>query len=225
MATRETGRWTALLAVLLWASPILAQDAPDSAHAFAETLYFENVPFDEASQLSDADVRRLAGWLEDATRTEQHPNIVIGLGMSGNKRAYRALRRYAKRAPKGAVESAQYRARMAIPIAMGHLARSDHRALRYLARELRRPRPVQWTYRHLDEERLAAMLLRARVSGLGISGLPKATAELESLARRENPKLRSAKPREKWDGHLDAAMRMCARVAQEGPSSVFGGEL
>ena len=132
-----------------------------------------------------------------------------------------SLTAFARSVPQGAVDSAEYRARLALPIAMGHLARSDPRALAYLRTAARSDAPTLWTYRHLDGERLGRVLQRAAISGLGVSGLPAAEQALRGLRDESpgDPRRRAARR-----AHIDEALDFCDRVKREGAAHVFAGE-
>ena len=189
------------------------------AERLVQVRYHEGVPFEEAHALSAVGVSRLIEMLPDPEYTQHRSNIVLALGMSGRPGAYEALERYASQDPHEPVTATEYQARMNVPPAMGHLARQDDRALRYLLWSVREyPQPTRWTYQHLDGERLARLLRRAAVSGLGISGRPDASRELRGLLSRAKHERGVGS---KWLGHLENTIGLCDRVRSEGPLQVF----
>ena len=179
--------------------------------------YYEALPYSRARALQPAAVRQLATMLADPSERALHPNIVAALGMSGDPAAFAPLAELAAAPRSGALDSAEYRTVLAMPPAMGHLARGDPRALAWLLAAAGRPTATAWTYRHLDGERLGRILQRAAISGLGISGLPGAEAELR---RRHAAAVEGSPART----HIQEAIDLCARVNREGPEVVFGAE-
>ena len=223
---REARRGVLLLATLL---ALLAAGAARGGVAdeirYAEDLvraaWYEGVPYESALLLTPAGVDRLIDLLEDSGEVEHHPNIVMALGMRGLPRAFPALRRLAQRAPHGEVSATEYRTRMALPLALGHLARSDPRALVPLRRTVRHGAAPDWSYRRLHGRRLARELERAAISGLALSGRPEALdddAEARALGRA--PKRRAARLR----AHFAEARALCGRIADEGAGRVFGSQ-
>jgi hypothetical protein len=195
-----------------------ADDGVAAAEALVRAVWFEGLPYESARQLSPEGVERLAQMLEDPAEAEHHVNIVVALGMSESPRAFRALERLAAREPQGEVERTEYRARNALPFALGHLARADRRALGLLQRELVRSRPPGWSYRHLAGERLRGQLERGTITALGMSGLPEVEGLLDSVSERA---ARGRDPR--LAAHVARARALRARVEREGAARVFGG--
>jgi hypothetical protein len=177
------------------------QDDAAWAEALVKRVYFEGLPYDSARELKPAGIARL----------EHHANVVMALGMSERPAAYAPLERYARAVPSGEIARSAYRARMALPFALGHLARADRRALRLLESMLQRRDPPAWSYHRQRGERLRAQLERSAISGLALSGLPEALDGLD--ARASDPALKS---------HVESARRLCARIEREGAGRVFG---
>jgi hypothetical protein len=215
MASRRDRCGGAALDVLLvWlAFAGLARADAGAAEALVRTHWFEGVPYEQARALDLEGVRRVIELLEDPAEAEYHSNAVMALGMSGSPEAFAALARFAAREPRGEVALSVYRARNALPFALGHLARSDRRALALLERQLAQRGDPGWSYRHLSGERLRSVLERSAISALGLSGVPEAEPLLEGAARR-NPKLAE---------RVERARALRERVAREGAARVFGG--
>jgi hypothetical protein len=187
------------------------QDDAAWAEALVKRVYFEGLPYDSARELKPAGIARLAQMLADTEHVEHHANVVMALGMSERPAAYAPLERYARAVPSGEIARSAYRARMALPFALGHLARADRRALRLLESMLQRRDPPAWSYHRQRGERLRAQLERSAISGLALSGLPEALDGLD--ARASDPALKS---------HVESARRLCARIEREGAGRVFG---
>jgi hypothetical protein len=222
MLSRRDARCAVAAVFLVLLSGAAGAVRADDGIAFAESLvrrvWFEGLPYAQARQLSPQGVERLAQMLEDPAEAEHHVNIVVALGMSESPRAFPALERFAAREPQGEVDRTEYRARNALPFALGHLARADRRALGWLRRELERGTPPAWSFRHLAGERLRAQLERGSVTALGMSGLPEADGVLDTVSQRATRR-RDARLAE----HVARARALRARVAREGAARVFGG--
>jgi len=103
--------------------------------------------------------------------------------MSGDTRAYAAIDRFADSLPRGPVDHATFRKQVAVRIALGYLARSDDRALATLIAEVTADGPGRnGRATGANGERAAGGLLRAALSGLGLSGRRQAAEVLSRLA-------------------------------------------
>ncbi len=194
------------------------------AQKLVRAHYFEGLPYSRARELTAADVDVLVEMLEDPTEAEYHANIVMALGISGSPQAYSALAQFHEDSPEGEVDAAEYRARRALPLAMGHLARSDSRAFGFLVRLVRGETTLQapgWRYRHLARERLEGVLRRAAITGLAISGRLEALAVLRELDERSR-----ADPAATGElrTHIRETQEFANRVIREGPDRVFGAD-
>jgi hypothetical protein len=196
----------------------------DFAEKLVRAHFVEGLPYAEARDLTAAGVDRLVEMLRNPAEAEHHDNIVMALGISRAPQAYGALVGFQDAEVEGEVDAAEYRARRAVPLAMGHLASSDPRALQFLLEAARREAPEaapRWRYRYLREQKLAGILRRAAITGMAMSGQPEAVAALRNL--REHTRL---DPRASYElrSHLHEAERLCDRVMREGLDRVFGEE-
>ena len=209
-----------LLGALAVGEAALGQAEPAAAEVLVRRWYFEGLPYEDARALTPAGVARLAEMLTDPAEAEYWANIVAALGMSGNSSAFPALARFAASPPEGGVASAEYRARLALPLALGHLARSDARAFALLVEQARDPpASPSWRYRHLRGARLATLLRDTAITGLGISARPEAKDLLRELADRA-----AADPGtpDALRAHLGESLALHRRVSEEGAEKVFG---
>ena len=225
------------LAVLLAASPAgaLDDDGAAAAEALVRGVWFEGMPFDQARAIGPAGAARLAALLSDPNDRVVHANALIATGIAAAPGAFEVLRAYAAIEPEGAVDAATYDARIALPLAFGHLAREDDRALAALLERARAPvAPPTWSYRSLRGARLAAALREAVATGLAVSGRPEAAAALEGLVAgssavgERDDRSRSAASPEPDAGlvpHVAAMRALHGRVASEGPEAVFDAHL
>ena len=218
--------------IQLWLLVALPLATTHPAHAqlgeaaFAEQLvraqYVEGLPYTEARELTPVGVERLVEMLRDAAEAEHHENIVMALGISSESQAYPALVEFEGSEVEGEVDAAEYRARRAVPLALGHLARTDPRALRFLLEAARREGPEsapRWWYLYLRDQKLAGILRRAAITGVAMSGQPEAVAALRALGEgaRDDPSAT-----DELRVHVREAERLCDRVVREGPDQVFG---
>ncbi len=167
-------------------------------------------------------VERLIEMLQDPAEAEHHGNIVMALGISGAPQAYPALVEFEDREVEGEGDAAEYRARRAVPLAMGYLARTDSRALGFLLEATRREEPEsapRWRYLYLRDQKLAGILRRAAITGVAMSGQPEAVAALRALGERAR---NDPSTTDELHVHVHEAERLCDRVVREGRDQVFG---
>jgi hypothetical protein len=215
--------WLLIGLLLATTYPARAQLAQvEFAEELARADYVEGLPYARARQLTPAGVEILTEMLADPAEAEHHDNIVMALGISGDPQAYPALTQFYDDPPEGELDSAAYRARRALPLAMGHLARSDPRAFQFLLDAVHARAVIsvpEWSYRHLAGERLEGIFRRAAITGLAISGRPEAVAVLRALGERARDDPRAT---DELRVHVREAERLCDRVVREGPDQVFG---
>jgi hypothetical protein len=225
----EARRTAATLIAILIASSLAlpggAKASPDvdAAEALARSIYFEGVPYAEARKLTDAGAARLAEMLDDPDEARHHAQIVELLGMSGRAGAYEAIARTAANTPTGEVDASTLRTRVALLVALGHLARSDDRALADLVAAAKGGGPAPaWSRGRLSGPRLAALLQRSALSGLALSGRTEAAAVLRQLLidARSAP---AGAGRAELVRHLEDALQLHRRVRAEGAEAVFQG--
>jgi hypothetical protein len=130
------GTMVSALCVLICATGMTAHatvDSPDarSAEDLVLTVYFEGMPPERAHELTAAGAQHLIELLRSGDHQPFHSNIVIALGINGHPQAFETLQWYGRDEP-GDVASGVYRGRVAVPVAMGHLALGDDRALDWL---------------------------------------------------------------------------------------------
>ena len=215
--------WLLLGLLLTLTPPARAQLAEgDFAEELVRADYVEGLPYAEARKLKPAGVERLVEMLREPAEAEHHENIVMALGISGAPQAYPALVAFQDKEVEGEVDAAEYRARRALPLAMGHLAGTDPRALRFLLEAARREGPEsapRWRYLYLRDQKLAGILRRAAITGVAMSGQPEAVAALRALGERARD---DPSTTDELRVHVREAERLCDRVVREGPDQVFG---
>ena len=191
------------------ATTAVASPDVDAAEALARDTYYEGVPTEAARALGSAGVARLIEMLGDPAEAPHHAQILEVLGMSGHRDAYAAVKAAAADEPSGEVDRAELRKRVAVLVALGHLARDDDRALADLAtvvwvESVRAPR---WSHGRLHGARLSGLMRRGAVSALATSGRHEARASLQRLERQagSDPELQR---------HVRSALRRLERAPQ-----------
>lgn len=225
-----------LLVVLLLVralEPLLAEAQSDptgggpggearAADVLVGKTYFEGLPFADARQIGEAGANHLIALLDDPAQRARWPNAVLVLGMAARPGAYEALAAAAERGSSGAVDRIEYRVRTTIPIAMGHLARSDPRAFKWLAARARdRAGDAGWSYGPFDGPRLADQLRRRAVDGLGLSGRSEALPVLSAIGAEMSAARISAAPDPELAGAIEQARALHARIVSEGADAVL----
>ena len=196
-----------------------AADPRDSevsrADQLANAIFFEGVPFEEASNLSDADVARLIELLDDPAEIRAHPNILVALGMSGSPAAFDAIADYALRGSSGELDRLEFRARRSIAYGMGHLARVDARAFAWLTQAATDANAApQQSFRQIGPERMAQMMRRGAITGLALSARPAAAQILAGIIATPDADPRIVE-------YSNEALVLHGRMSREGPDSVL----
>ena len=196
----------------------LRDSEPSRADRLASAIYFEGVPFEEASDLSDDDVARLIELLDDPAEIRKHPNILVALGMSGTPAAFDAIANYALIGSSGELDRIEFRARRSIATGMGHLARVDDRALAWLIQAATDANAApQRSFRQLDPERVARLMREGAITGLALSARPAAARVLNEVITTPGADARIVE-------QSNEALLLHGRMSREGPASVLQSE-
>jgi hypothetical protein len=217
MASLRPILFSALVAVGIAAAggPVAAAGAEAdvaAAEALARRTWYEGVPQDAAHALGEAGVERLIALLADPAEAVHHGQIIEVLGMTGHPKAYIAVAAAgtAVGPSERAVDRAERRLRVAILVALGHLARDDDRALDDLEAAVSRGPGTATPGEPANDRALSNLLRRSAVSALALSGRPEARTALQRLAREAG-----AEP--EFVAHVRAALDEHARVADAVP--------
>ena len=197
-------------------------DSATEAESLVREIYYEGLPYEQASGLDTAAVNRLIEMLADPSEAPHHGNIVLALGMSGHPDAFAALSEFASDPPIGEVDRNTFRAHTHSLLAMGHLAREDDRALQWLLRrESREARTPDWRFRHLQGEHLANVLEEQTLTGLALSGAPEAVPALDRAARAPDLDVNT----KRRGRHARQLIQLHHRIASEGDESLHSSPL
>lgn len=215
--------WIAVMAIA--AAGAAAADPVAEAQA-AERLvrqtYYEGLPFEDARAVTDAGAVRLAAMLLDPAERAHATNIVLALGIAARPGAYEALADVAERGSSGEVDRAESQLRTSLPIAMGHLARSDERAYAWLvARVDDTSDDPGWSSGSLAGSRLAAQLRRHAIAGLALSGRPDADAILQRLVQPGGQRRAAADADPELAAMVETARDVHARIVRDGADAAL----
>jgi hypothetical protein len=210
------------LATLLVATASAAGTSIDEIEARVRQIYIEGYPVATDGRLDSVAVERLGEMLRDPSEQPYWSNIVLALGASEDAGAYRHLADFAANPPSGEASSGEYQARVALPVALGHLAHSHPQALgliKQLARD-ERSEPG-WRFQSLDGSTLAGSLRQSAITGLAVAGSPESAAvlrELEARAKQRSQATTGPGVRESDEllQHLEFARTLHGQVASRG---------
>jgi hypothetical protein len=209
----------ALLAATGSASADAGGDAAAAA-ALVREIHYEGLPYERARAITPAGAARLAELLNDPAERAHAANAVLALGIAAQPGAFEAIAGAAEHGSSGGVDRATYRLRTAIPIAMGHLARSDDRALAWLvARAETRGADPGWWSGPFAGQRLADQLRRRAIDGLALSGRPEAAALLQRIALEGGRRAAGGDP--ELAAQIETASAVHARIAAHGADAVL----
>ena len=212
-----------LVACVLLVGVAVSADEADLAEALVRRQYFEGIPFAEAAAIGPAGTARLVELLGDPSEAQHHAAILEVLGISGQPGAFDAIETFAADPPSGAVSGATWRAQLAIPIALGHLARRNPRALRRLIRASDARRPADWTYRSMNGAAVRVAVHRRVILGLGLSGAPQADAVLRRLPASPPVATPGMGAFSDVRSQVQDALALRARIAGEGAAAALRG--
>lgn len=197
-------------------------DSAADALELVRPTYIDGFPTERARALDAAGVARLAALLRQTTELAAHCNAVTALGWSGRADAVAALIEYAASAPRGDLPRARYCALTRVPLALGHLARTQDAAFAWLLEQAAQgARDPGWSHGHQSGQRLALLLDEQVLTGLALSGRPEAEPWLRdataSAARQRSAQTDVLALRRQR--HVAALRELRARIEAEGESA------
>jgi hypothetical protein len=183
---------------------------------FVTTRYFHGLPYEEARAYGPAAIPVLAEMLRDESLAPYWENIVGTLGYIGDPGAVDVLTSFLS-SLNGELSIDKFRAALAVPLALGHLAASDKGALRLLT-QFADQKPLErvalsFTFKRYQGSSLDEVLGRLAIQGLGFSGSPQALAFLKAKKRGI---------RADWEDNVMEAIEMNMRIRSKGAAKVFG---
>jgi len=193
--------------VLILAGSAAAQTlSVEEAERLVRSVYYEGMPEELAARIGPAGAARLVEMLADSEEASSHAQIMLALGLCGSPDAMAAIESWMAVPRSGEVDRKTFRAWQVLPYALGHLARSDRRALRRLERLIHEDAP-NWTFRQHRGARLRRLTRDSAVASLAETGLPEARSMLDRAARNASDA--------QFEEHLRAARARHAERARE----------
>jgi len=194
-----------------------ADPSLDAAEALARDTFYEGVPVEDVRALDATAIERLVEMLGDPALAPHHAQILEVLGMSGRPGVYEVVAAAAAEEPIGEIDRAELRKRVAVVVALGHLARNDDRALADLEAAVAGEPVAAPRLRHgpLRGERLSRLMRRSAVSALAISGRTEARTILQRLENES-----AGDP--EFERHVRSALRRLEQQRNRPPASGEG---
>ncbi len=213
----------ATLAILVAVNASAAGDSVDAIEARVRQIYFEGYPVTANDPLESVAVERLGEMLRDRAEEPYWSNIVLALGASENAGAYQHLAGFAANRPTGEASSGVYQAWVALPVALGHLAHSHPPAfglIEQMARDV--GSEPGWRFQSLEGASLASSLRLSAITGLAVSGSPRAAGVLSDLEARAGQRgAMTAAESDELLQHIGFARRLHERVKSHGAASAL----
>jgi hypothetical protein len=211
---------------LLTATQSARADSTSVAVELVRPVYIDSFPVERARALDAEGVAALARLLRDPAEANAHCNAVTALGWSGRAEAVAALIEYASAAPPGETPRARYCALTRVPLALGHLARGDDRALAWLLAEAARgAHDPGWRHGRQQGERLALWLDEQVRTGLALSGRDEAAPWLSDALPKAPTAQRAAGGGDVLTARrarlLEALRALHERIAREGADAAL----
>lgn len=154
----------------------------EETEQLVRATYFEGMPEEEATRIGPTGAARLVEMLADPEERSSHGQIMLALGLCGSPSALAAIETWIAQPRVGEVDRKTFRAWQALPFALGHLARSDPRALRRLETMMNEAAP-EWTFRRYRGARLRRLERDSAVTSLAETGLPEARQMLDRASQ------------------------------------------
>ncbi len=161
--------------------------APENVEEFVEQIYFEGIPYEQASQYGQDDVPKLLAMLKDSKKKAFQSNIIVTLGIIGDERAVEPMLEVLETAGDQ-LKPEDFAAKSSVLMSLGYLVNKSHnqKALAYLQSHAT---PEGWRGAQLttaeglqaSTDERSQQLSTLAVIGLALSGHPDAKTTLESL--------------------------------------------
>ena len=203
-----------------------ADQAPGSVEEFVHQIYFEGVPYKQASQYGQDDVPKLLAMLKDPNEKAYRSNIIVTLGIIGDDRAVEPMIDVLE-SDGDRLMPEDFAAKSSVLMSLGYLINKsqNEKALAYLKTHTT---PEGWQgSKMITAEGLQAstdersqQLSTLAVIGLALSGHPEAKNALRSL--EENVKAMGPTTFAKqMNSVVDEAMKAHEFIAKEGLAAYY----
>ena len=166
------------LSGVAWAQTLSVEETEELVRA----TYFEGMPEEAATRIGPDGAQRLVEMLADPAERSSHGQIMLALGLCGSPAAMAAIEDWIRQPRASEIDRDTFRAWQAVPFALGHLARSDPRALLRLERWMNDAAP-EWSFHRYRGARLRRLARDAAATSLAETGLPEAGRMLDRAGR------------------------------------------
>lgn len=203
-----------------------AMAASGNVEEFVQQIYFEGIPYDQASQYGQDDVPKLLAMLNDPKNKSFQSNIIVTLGIIGDDRAVEPMIEVLE-SNGDQLKQEDFAAKSSVLMSLGYLINKsqNEKALAYLKSHTT---PEGWQgSKMINAEGLQAstdersqQLSTLAVIGLALSGHPEAKNALRSLG--ENVKAMGTTTFAKqMSSVVDEAMKAHESIAKEGLAAYY----
>jgi HEAT repeat protein len=203
-----------------------AVQAPKSVEEFVQEIYFEGVPYEQASQYDKEDVPKLLAMLNDPAKKPYRSNIIVTLGIIGDERAVEPMVEVLESAGDQ-LKPEDFAAKSSVLMSLGYLINKSQseKALAYLKSHTT---PAGWEGSNITtadglqagtDER-SQQLSTLAVIGLALSGHPEAKSTLRSLGEKVKA-MGTTKFAKQMSSVVDEAMKTHETVAKEGLAAYY----
>jgi len=203
-----------------------AMAAPGNVEEFVQEIYFEGIPYEQASQYGQDDVPKLLAMLKDPNKKAYRSNIIVTLGIIGDDRAVEPMLEVLDSAGDQ-FKPEDFAAKSSVLMSLGYLINKsqNEKALAYLKSHTT---PEGWQGSQLttaeglqaSTDERSQQLSTLAVIGLALSGHPEAKNTLRSLG--ENVKaLGPTKFAKQMSSVVDEAMKAHETIAKDGLAAYY----
>ena len=200
--------------------------APMKVEDFVQEIYFEGVPYEEASLYGEEAVPKLLAMLKDPKKKAFQSNIIVTLGIIGDERAVGPMIDVLEGGDEQ-LKSEDFAAKSSVLMSLGYLINKSQnkKALDYLKEHMT---PKGWQGSKLTRaeglqasvDERSQQLSTLAVIGLGLSGHPEAKNALKSLG--ENVKaLGTAKFAKQMTSVVEEAMKAHESIVKKGLKAYY----
>ena len=185
----------------------------EETEVLVRARYFEGMPMDEAARIGPDGCERLLEMLSDSTDSGAHGQVLVAIGACGPDGGLEAIDAWAAGLPEGEVYRATFRAWMALPRALSHLAEHDPRAMGRLGERLAAAEAPLISHKRHRGAKMLNLKRRGAATALAESGRDAARRHLDRALRRSSDGRFDAHLAEARSRHAD---RVAARRARRG---------
>lgn len=160
-----------------------------SIEEFVSQAFVHGVPYEEARLYSSSDIAKVIPWLSDTEKMEHWANVASTAGIVADRNSYAVLTAVIGANGSGAIQIADYKARVSAIMALGYVVRGsgDQQARSFLEKH---SSPSDWSGTmwlapyHANAAERDADLASAAVLGLSLANDATAMQFLDAIARR-----------------------------------------